>query len=205
MSATIRNVAGGNAGGKSRYRRYRESPRAQRRALWIGLAVFVVGAAAVPFALFRNTAHPLKDVASNEPAQIAAKPSTVALDPNALKIAREFILTAVARKNLDAAYDITDTDVRGTMTRRQWESGTIPVEYYPVGDVPLDAFKVTYSYPHQALLQVSLVSKKGQTSENKEGFTFFIGLKKVGSGGQDRWVVNYWAPDYHPPIPGGPQ
>lgn len=157
------------------------------------------------FAVFRNTGHPLADVASSEPAQVATKQTTVPLDPASLKVARRFILTAVNRKDVDAAYDITGADLRGTMTRRQWDSGNIPVIYYAAGDVPVSAFRVTYSYPREALLQVSLVPANGKTSENMKGFTFFIGLKKVGNGSLGHWVVSYWAPDYHPPIPGGPQ
>lgn len=206
VGGTIKGVnAGGDKGGNSRYRRYLSSPRAQRRAFAIAIAIFVVGAAAFVFAFFRNTGHALPDVASDEPAKVATKQKTVPLDPASLKVARQFILSAVSRKDVDAAFDIVGPDLRGTLTRQQWDTGTIPVIYFPARDVPLNAFRVSYSYPDEALLRVSLIPANGKTSENMKGFTFFIGVKKVGTGSAAHWVVNYWAPDYHPPIPGGPQ
>ena len=63
-------------------RRYLESPRAQRRALWVGLGIFVVGAAALVFVFFRNTGHALPDKAM-QPARVAwPRPQpTVPIDP----------------------------------------------------------------------------------------------------------------------------
>ena len=87
-------------------RRYLESPRAQRRALGVGLTIFVVGAAALVFVFFRNTGHPLPNKLSNQPAKLATNPPTVPVSPEIVSVMRKFISTAVERQHLDQAYSI---------------------------------------------------------------------------------------------------
>jgi len=175
-----------------------DSPRAQRRAFSIALAILVVGAAAFVFAFFRNTSHPLPDVASDQPANIYHPEKTVPVDPQILKVAREFIATAVARKHLAESYDIVGVDLRGTMSRADWAKGDIPVVPYPADKLELATFKVDYSHPKQALLEIGLVPKTGSDVRR---LTFFIGFEKVGKGANAHWVVNYWNPHYRPPVP----
>jgi hypothetical protein len=198
VGATIRNVAGGDAGGKSWYRRYRDSPRAQRRAFSIAIAIFVVGAAAFVFAFFRNTSHPLPDVASKQNADVYVKQKDVPPDPAVYKIARQFIATAVARQNIDTSYDIVGSDIRGTMTRQKWATGNIPVVPYPVDTNKVLFERVDYSHPKEVLLEVGLFPRTGVDVMR---LTFFIGFVKVGTGTNAHWVVNYWNPHYRPPVP----
>jgi len=183
---------------QSLWQRYSSSPRAQRRALSIGLAIFAVGAAAVVFAFFRNTGHPYPDKLSNQPAQVYTQQKTVPVDPEILQVARKFILTAVARKNVAASYDIVGPDLRGSMTREEWATGNIPIVYYPADRLSLATFKVDYSHPREALLEVGLVPQQGVDVKR---LTFFIGFEKVGAGKAAHWVVNYWSPHYKPPVP----
>ena len=187
---------------QSTIRRHLDSPRTQRRALAVGLAIFVVGAAAVVFTFFRNTGHEFPSKLSDKPAQVYVKPPTVPVDPEILEVARQFIETAVARKNIGASYDIVGTDLRGTMTRAEWAQGNIPVVYYPADRISLATFKVDYSHPKEALLEIGLVPKQGVAVRR---LTFFIGFVKVGQGAAAHWVVNYWSPHYRPPVPLGQQ
>ena len=184
----------------SAFRRYLDSPRAQRRALWIGLALFVVGAAAVTFAFFRNTGHEFPNTFSDQPAQVYKTPKTVPVSPEIIQVARKFIETAVARKNIAASYDIVGKDLRGSMTREQWAKGNIPVVYYPADKISVATFKVDYSHPKDALLEIGLVPRQGVDVRR---LTFFIGFEKVGTGANAHWVVNYWSPHYRPPVPLG--
>jgi hypothetical protein len=190
--------AGGNKSGASGFRRYLDSPRAQRRAFSIAVAIFVLGAAAFVFAFFRNTGHPLPDVASNQPAKVYTKQKDVPPDPDVYKVAREFIATAVARHNIDASYDIVGPDLRGTMTRSRWATGDIPVVPYPVDLNKLVWERVDYSHPKEALLEIGLIPRDGIDVKR---LTFFIGFVKVGTGANAHWVVNYWNPHYRPPVP----
>jgi hypothetical protein len=172
----------------------------QRRALTIGLALFAVGAAAVVFAFFRNTGHEFPNKLSNEPAQVYKQQATVPVDPEAIKVARQFILTAAGRQNLDASYDLAGPDLRGSMTRAEWRTGNIPVIFYKADPRALGQFKVDYSHKREALLEIGLYPAPG---EDVRRLTFFVGVKKIGSGAAAHWVVNYFSPHYRPPVPLG--
>src|SRR5215210_694627 len=52
------------------------------------------------------------------------------VDPAARKVAGKFILTAVARKNIDDSWAITHPSLRAGFTRREWASGEIPIIPY---------------------------------------------------------------------------
>ncbi len=178
-----------------------ESPRAQRRALIAGLAIFAIGAGAFVFAFFRNTGHNLNTPTYGK-AQLVQKEPTVAIDPAIVTVAKKFILTAVTRQHVDQAYDIVSTDLRGSLTRKQWATGEIPVVPYPAADVANLRYSIDYSHPTQAGIEVGLHPTAGHPGVRV--LTFFVGLKKIGTGANARWVVNYWAPRYHPPVPKTP-
>ncbi len=175
--------------------RYLDSPRAQRRALGVGLGVFVIGAAALVFVFFRNTGHVIPNKLSNQPAQVAKPEHSVAVSPEIIRVMRKFIATAVVRKNLDEAYTIVGPDIRGGLTKKEFESGNIPVVPYPAADIEHIPYTIDYSYQDQARLEVGL--NPTADSAGTRRLTFFIGFQKI----HGHWVVNYWAPRYHPPLP----
>ena len=51
-----------------------------------------------------------------------------------------FILTAVARKNLDEAWNLSTANIRGGLTHKQWMTGNIPVVLL---GVPIDKAAIT--------------------------------------------------------------
>ncbi len=122
----------------------------------------------------------------------------VPFSDEAKAIATRWILGAVTRRDLKGTFDMTHPDIRGSMSRAEWETGNIPVIPYPVDKVYSDRWTVDYSYADEALLEVGLLPSKGS---DQRKLTFFIGLKKVGTGDNARWVVNYWSPRYKPPVP----
>lgn len=175
------------------------SPKAQKRALVGGVAVFAVGAAALVATVFWNTSDTLETPVRDEAATVLEKQVEAPLAPDVKRIATEFILNAVARRDIASTYDITHVDLRGTMTRAQWAAGNIPVVPYPVDEVKDDQWTVAYSLNDEALLEVRLIPAEGAKGINP--LRFFIGLVKVGDGADARWVVNYWAPKYKVPVP----
>ena len=64
------------------------------------------------------------------------------------------------------------------------------------------AFKVDYSYRTQALLEANLHARPG--SEARPELLFFIGLKRESGKANGRWLVNYFEPNWRPPIPMAP-
>jgi hypothetical protein len=175
-----------------------ESPKAQRRIFAAAMLVLVAGVVAAAVVFFGNTATNVETPISNEPAQVLEKQKTVPLDPEARKIAGQFILTAVARKDLARSYDLVHADLKGTMTRAEWATGNIPVVYYPADRLELATFKVDYSYEKEVLLEVGLVPKPGVDVQR---LTFLLGLKREGGKKNGRWLVDYWSPKYRPPVP----
>jgi hypothetical protein len=172
------------------------SPRRQRQLL-IGSGA-VLGAGLVAFlavVLLHGTGNRFTDTFSNQPAQLA-KPEVKA-KPTAAEyaLARKFISTAVLRKNIDTSWSIVDVDLKGRMTRKEWDSGNIPVIDYPAKNWKTAAFTTEYSYKDSALFDVDLVAPAGSTV--RPHLLFFIGLKKKDG----KWLVNYWEPHWRPPIP----
>ena len=173
-----------------------QSPRLQRRIVWIAFAVLAAGVIAFVVTHYTNTAKstqapltpnvPVKDVSKN--------PKTIKLEPQATKVAREFILTAVARKDLRKAWTLAGPMIRQDMTLKQWLTGNIPVIPYPADAIDFAPMKIDYSYPKEALIEVALLPKKGA---NVKGQLFGMQLDKISG----HWVVQSWVPRGTPPVP----
>ena len=176
-------------------RSFFQSPRNQRRILWASLVLLAIGVGAFTFAFFRNTGDPTETF-SNEPADIYKPEKTVGIDTAAKRVAGEFIKTAVARKDLASSYDLVTPELRQGMTRKQWETGNIPVVYYPSGDLELATFKVSRSYKNEVVWEVFMVPKPGSGTDPAR---FYIGLKRAGE--KAPWRVYYWVPHYQAAVP----
>ncbi len=179
------------------------SPRRQRRLLILSGGVLLAGIAAfLATVVFRGTGNAFPDTISNTPAQLAHREKTVPVSKEQIALARRFIDTAAARKDLDAAYAITHPDLRGGLSRKQWDKGNIPVIYYQAANADTASFTVDYSYQTQALLEINLIAK--QHAESRPTLQFFVGLKREGGKKTGRWLVNYWEPHWRPPVPMAP-
>ena len=134
--------------------------------------------------------------------EVVLRVAVLQRDEQELALARKFILTAVARKDLDQAYNFTHPDLRGGLTRKEWDKGNIPVVYYEARNAKTAGFQVDYSYATQALLEVDLVAKAH--TETRPELLFYLGLKREGGKKTGRWLVNYWEPHWRPPVPQAP-
>ena len=173
-----------------------------RRALpWVGGLVLVAGAIVALVVFFGNTANPQKETFSNQPVVDATKPEkTVKVPREVRQIAQKFITTAVARKNLDDAYDIVGPQIKQGMTRAEWNTGNIAVIPFPVDKLDFAPFKVDYAHPGDILMEVALLAKQGSGVKSQ---IFFINLKKFGKGENARWLVDNWVPRGSAPVPDG--
>jgi hypothetical protein len=182
--------------------RFLGSPRAQRRILIGSAAIFAAGVIAfVSMVLLRGTSNAFVGTISNKPATLVKKEKKVPPSPAAFKVARTFLETAVLRKNIDASYNLVHVDLKGRMTRKQWDTGNIPVVDYPANNAKTAAFQVDFSYQTEMLLEVNLVAKRGSPSTVRPNLDFFLGLKRAGGKANGRWLVNYWEPHWRPPVP----
>ena len=164
---------------------------------WAAGLVLVAGIVAFLVVYVGNTGESVDSKITDResgPAQVATSEKSVPLDPAARRTAGEFILTAVARKNLGKSWTLTHPELRQGMTRKEWLTGNIPVQYYPADAIDKASFKIDESHKTDAVLEVALIPKKGADVKPQ---IFYIGLKKNGA----RWQVNYWAPRSAPAVP----
>lgn len=179
------------------------SPRRQRRLLIISAGVLFVGLIAVLFAVvFRGTGNAYPDKFTNQPAQLNHPEQKAPVQPQEIALLRRFIQTAVARKDLGAAYSMVNNDLRGGMTMKQWLKGDIPVLFYHADNAKTVQFSVDYSYKTSALFEANLHAVPG--TETRPELLFFIGVKRAGGKPNGRWLVNYFEPNWREPIPMAP-
>lgn len=148
----------------------------ERWALWIGVAVLVIGAAA--FAATR--------LAGGGGNSTTTSQASVPLDPGARAVAEAFVASAVARKDLAKSWELASPALRGNLTRADWLTGSIPVQPYPVGKATA-RYTVVTSHPDEAVLGVAFVPHDSSTPPGD----FLITLDR-SSG---TWLVSSWVPN----------
>jgi len=173
-------------------------PGWQKALPWV-VAVLAVGAAIAGGIIWSNTGHstatPLTNIPADDRSQV---PPTVKLTPGATVVARTFIRTAVARKNLPAAYGIVTEEIRQGQSLKSWKTGNIAVIPYPVDAVKYAPMKIDFSYPNEAQIEVALLPKTGS---KVKGQLFLMDLVKRDG----KWLVNSWVPRSVAPVPNGSQ
>ena len=151
-----------------------------------------------------NTAKPLPEVFTDEPAQdMTAVPESApfgkARREGVLRTARQFLLTAVVRENVAASWSLTDPELKQGYTRATWATEDIPVQPYPVDAA---RWKVDYSWRDVVGLKAALFPKKGR--EEVPAAVFDMELHAHGKGKNRRWLVSSWTPASYTGIPAGP-
>ena len=87
------------------------------------------------------------------------------------------------------------------LTKKQFEKGNIPVISYPAGNLKTAGFTVVSSYKTQMMLLVDLVARKGSGANIRPHLPFWVGLVRAHNKPNGHWLVNYWIPDWSPPVP----
>jgi len=171
-----------------------------RLLFFAGVVVLAVGSVVLLVTLLKE-----EDPSGPLPAQPNLTPAQkrmAQVDPEARKVAGKFILTAVARKNVDDSWSITHPSLRAGFTRREWASGDIPIVPYDVGSIDEARFRVDALEKNLIQLDVALLPKQGS---KEKAALFKIGLVAVGKGAQRHWVVDYWGPGQSVPVPTPPR
>jgi hypothetical protein len=172
-----------------------------RALVWLSAAVFVGGL--VVFLATRTGSDAEEPSTAAKPAaqQQGPKQKPATLDSAAREVAGKFILTAVARTDLAASYELVHPDLREGFTLAQWKTGEIPIVPYEVESIEQARFRVEEAYPNQLLLEVALIPKEGSTTR---AAVFQLGLTDTAKGASRHWLVDYWMPRWSPPIPAAP-
>lgn len=179
--------------------RLKTARRFARLAPWISGLVLVAGIVTFLIVHFRHTSKPAASstpVATGKPATVQPAAKSVPVPQEAKRVAGQFILTAVQRKNLEEAWKLSGPQIRAGLTYKQWLSGNIAVVPWlgTIGQVPL---KVDFSYPGDVEFTVVITPKAGTKGKSD---TFIIGLKRF----EKQWKVTSWVPYEPPPIPANP-
>jgi len=171
-------------------------PGWQKALPWV-IAVVLVGGAIAAGIIWSNTGKSTATPLTNQPAVDVSKvPATVKLEPGAQAVARRFIETAVARKNLPEAYSLVTNELKQGQSLKSWNTGNIAVIPYPVDAIKYAPMKIDFSYPKEAQIEIALLPKAG-TGVKPQLFLMDI-VKRDG-----KWLVNSWVPRSSPMVPNG--
>ena len=182
------------------FEKFNNSPRAQRRVFFGSLGVLVAGIIAlIVFVVLPNKGT--KDLPlSNVPAQITKKDVKAPVDPQAIKIGRQFLLTAVVRKNLNWAYDHVHVNLKGRMSRKEWDTGNIPVIPCDAENATTTAFIPQFSFQREVEFEVALIPKPHSVFCGSRPLRFYIALQREHDSLHGRWLVSYFELHYPPPV-----
>jgi len=124
------------------------------------------------------------------PAPKAARLS--AIDNDAVRrVAELFIDTAVMRQRIDDSWEITTPHLRQGLTRKQWDTGNIPVSPFQANAVAGIKYDLDWSGTNFVYLKIAIVPKP---TSNVNGQAFDIGLRRHGRPADHNWLVDYWVP-----------
>lgn len=154
------------------------SPRKRRTligaALVIGLGIFLI------VVFDRQDVH-------NPAADVSRGPTA------ARSVARLFLETAVARKNLATGYAITGPWLKG-ISRAQWINGDNPVPYYPASNLKTAPLTVSSSRKNAVMFEIGpLVVPKRTKFGGLRSLSFRLEVDRV----KGKWLVNYFMPEGH--------
>jgi hypothetical protein len=173
---------------------------------WLfGLAAAVFAAGIIAFIVTRvggsSNSSPAENVNPTGPAihESTAVQKNIRFPTAAWKVVKQFVFTALPRKNLARSYQLADASMRGGFSLAQWKTGNIPVTYYPTAKVIRYNWRNTnFAHPREAALNLILVPPKNSTT--RPG-AYIIFVKKFGYGAKARWKVDYFGPVQGPPVP----
>lgn len=173
--------------GESRVSRLWETV-GSRVVFWISAAVLAAGSVVALVTLLRE--EDPKGPLPPQPTVSVEERTAADIDPAARKVAGQFILTAVARRNVGRSWAITHPTLRAGFTQAEWAEGDIPVQPYEVNRIEEARFAVDHLEKNLIQLDVALLPKDAKETAG----VFKIGLVAVGTGKNRRWLVDYWGP-----------
>jgi len=176
----------------------RKPPFWQRALPWVAGILVVIGLAAVVQTWFIHGQKKVEVFTKAPVTDVSGVEKNVPLDPQVKTLARQFIRTAVARKDLRRAYQLVGPEIKQGQSLKEWMTGNIAVVPYPADAIDVAPFKIDFSHAREVLLEVILLPK---ASAKIRPTDFYLGAKKVGSGANAHWVVTSWVPHVSPMIP----
>jgi hypothetical protein len=168
------------------------SHRFRRRLAWVAVGVALVATIVGGSIWIGDTGRQIDTKLTNEPASVYQAPRAHRLTKDErlalLAASAHFVRTAVARRDLDDAWEMLGPEMRAGQTRVSWRSGNNNVIPFPVRGIA--AWSILYSYDNDVAFDLALVGRPG---DDIVGKTFTIELKRYPQQG-NRWLVASWVP-----------
>lgn len=175
--------------------RFLGSRRRRRRIVWTAVTLAVLGGVAGVLVLIGNTGRSVETPLSDRPAQVVREARSVpyrgARRAAAEALVRQFVRTAVLRRNVAASWDLAAPELRHGFTRATWAKGSIPVYPFPAKFFRSLALRLDYSHPDDLVLDAMVGAKSGS---NLSAEVFTVELKGFDSSSDHRWRVVAWVP-----------
>ena len=170
------------------------SPRFRRRLLWLGGGSCVTAVVLLVSIQLGNTGHSqATPIDKTKRAWVYRAPTHMRLTKrdriDLFTASSRFVRTAVARKQLDSAWEMLGPEMKAGQTRKSWDSGFNNV--VPFKADAIEAWDILYAYKDDVALDLSLVSGR-RDGDNWAGKTFTLELKRDPSS--HRWLVASWVP-----------
>jgi hypothetical protein len=184
-------------------RGFLSSPRRRRRTLTVVIGSLLVAGITFSMVHWSNTSH--VHYAKTRPGEPTLVPVPVRADfrvakrEGVLRVAAEFVNTAVRRQRVELSYDLTSPALRRGYTRHTWATQDIPVQPYPLDSA---RYQLKGSFTDSVWLQVALYPDRKHKSV--PAAVFDLTLKPFRDGETRRWLVDSWAPAGYTGIPAGP-
>ena len=184
------------SGGRGLATRLLSSPRRRRRLRLSAVLLALAGVLAFVGVRYSNTAAREPEHFSKGPvARVSAplkaqKLSSIDLE-TVHRTAELFIDTAVLRTRVDDSWEITTQKLRQGLTRKEWDTGNIPVTPFPAEAVQQIKYTLDWSGADLVYLKVAILPKD---TANVAGQAFDIGLARDTHPGRHGWLVDYWVP-----------
>jgi len=168
------------------------SHRFRRRLAWTAGAAAMLAVVVGAAIRVGDTGQKLDTPMTDEDAWVYTEPKLHRLSSRerlaVFSTSAQFVRTAVARRNLDEAWDLLGPEMQSGQTRRSWRTGSNNVVPFPARGIA--AWDVLYSYDNDVALDVALVARPGGDIVGK---SFTIELKRYPERG-NRWLVASWVP-----------
>jgi hypothetical protein len=187
-----------------------KSPGSVRALTWVSVLVLIAGTAALGTVwLSGDSGSSASPPTTTEGGQTVdefgelppeTKPDVADVPAAARVTAATFVDGAVARNDLAKAWTVLHPEFKRecACTRAEWLTGNIPVQFFPSQGSDQIAFGVNEISPGVVVLEVLLMPKKGS---GLNPTAFYVGMKSVGNGKNEKWLVYYFAPIGSPPVP----
>jgi hypothetical protein len=171
--------------------RFLESPRRRRRLLMTAIPIAIAAPLIYLGVHYSTPGNPENATGGKIDTSFYSEPKHVRFTPKnqraVRKVLARFVETAVARRNVGAAWDLAGPSLRVGTTYADWRKGDIPVVPYPAAKHGQGTWSyVEFSHRNRVGLEVVLFPKP------RSGYSMATASAEVQRGRDGRWRVDYW-------------